>query len=67
MATIHQRSPAEGRAAICRRVRAAGLDAPWLHPGPSIQPKKLQVQSGLWKWDKIEPLVREHAGLCRAG
>lgn len=39
-------------------VRAAGLDAPWFHPGPLIQPKKLQVQSGLWKWDKIEPLVR---------
>jgi gentisate 1,2-dioxygenase len=39
-------------------VRAAGLDAPWFHPGPLIQPKKFQVQSGLWKWDKIEPLVR---------
>jgi gentisate 1,2-dioxygenase len=39
-------------------VRAAGLDAPWFHPGPLIQPKKFQVQSGLWKWEKIEPLVR---------
>src|SRR5580704_13494758 len=39
-------------------VRAAGLDAPWFHPGPLIQPKKLHVQSGLWKWDNIEPLVR---------
>ena len=39
-------------------VRAAGLDAPWFHPGPLIQPKKLHVQSGLWKWDKIEPLLR---------
>jgi gentisate 1,2-dioxygenase len=39
-------------------VRAAGMDAPWFHPGPLIQPKKLQVQSGVWKWDKIEPLVR---------
>jgi gentisate 1,2-dioxygenase len=39
-------------------VRAAGLDAPWFHPGPLIQPKKFQVQSGLWKWNKIEPLVR---------
>ena len=28
-------------------VRAAGLDAPWFHPGPLIQPKKMQVQSGL--------------------
>jgi gentisate 1,2-dioxygenase len=39
-------------------VREAGLDAPWFYPGPLIQPKKLHVQSGLWKWDKIEPLVR---------
>lgn len=39
-------------------VKAAGLDAPWFHPGPLIQHKKMQVQAGLWKWDKIEPLVR---------
>jgi gentisate 1,2-dioxygenase len=39
-------------------VRAAGLDAPWFHPGPLIQHKKFQVQSGLWKWNQIEPLVR---------
>ena len=39
-------------------VRAAGMDAPWFHPGPLIQQKKSQVQSGLWKWEKIEPLVR---------
>src|SRR5579863_2072935 len=39
-------------------VRAAGLDAPWFHPGPLIQPKKMHVQSGLWKWNKIEPLLR---------
>jgi gentisate 1,2-dioxygenase len=39
-------------------VRAAGLDAPWFYPGPLIQPKKLHVQSGLWKWDKMEPVIR---------
>jgi gentisate 1,2-dioxygenase len=39
-------------------VSAAGMDAPWFHAGPLIQPKKLQVQSGLWKWEKIESLVR---------
>lgn len=39
-------------------VRAANMDAPWFHPGPLIQQKKTQVQSGLWKWETIEPLVR---------
>jgi gentisate 1,2-dioxygenase len=39
-------------------VRAAGLDAPWFYPGPLIQPKKLRVQSGLWKWEKMEPVIR---------
>jgi gentisate 1,2-dioxygenase len=43
---------------FAEQVRTAGLDAPWFHPGPLIQPKKLHVQSGLWKWDKIEPVVR---------
>jgi gentisate 1,2-dioxygenase len=43
---------------FAEEVRAAGLDAPWFHPGPLIQPKKMQVQSGLWRWDKIEPVVR---------
>ena len=48
-------------------IRAAGLDAPWLHPGPLIQPKKFKVQSGLWKWDKIEPVVRGMADFIAPG
>jgi gentisate 1,2-dioxygenase len=48
-------------------VRAAGLDAPWFHPGPLIQPKKFQVQSGLWKWNKIEPLVRSTPNFVMPG
>ena len=48
-------------------VRAAGLDAPWFHPGPLIQPKKLHVQSGLWKWDNIEPLLRRTADFVAPG
>jgi len=48
-------------------VRDAGLDAPWFHPGPLIQPKKLHVQSGLWKWDKIEPLLRSTSDFVAPG
>lgn len=48
-------------------IRAAGLDAPWLHPGPLIQPKKFQVQSGLWKWKQIEPVVRGMADFIAPG
>jgi gentisate 1,2-dioxygenase len=42
-----------------RDVQAAGLDAPWFHPGPLIQPKKSRVESGLWKWSDIERLLRK--------
>ena len=52
---------------FAEEIRAAGLDAPWLHPGPLIQPKKFQVQSGLWKWDKIEPVVRSMADFVAPG
>ena len=37
---------------------AAGLDAPWLEPGPLIRPKASAMQAGLWRWRDIEPLVR---------
>ena len=36
---------------------AAGLDAPWLEPGPLIRPKASAMQAGLWRWRDIEPLV----------
>jgi gentisate 1,2-dioxygenase len=40
------------------RLSAAGLDAPWLTPGPLIKPKASAMQAGLWRWRDIEPLVR---------
>ena len=39
-------------------VRAAGLDAPWFHPGASDSAQEISGSIGFWKWDKIEPLVR---------
>lgn len=42
----------------CATLRAAGLDAPWSRPGPLIEPKKTRVESCLWRWAEIEPLVR---------
>jgi len=37
---------------------AAGLDAPWLEPGPLIRPKKSAMRAAVWRWRDIEPLVR---------
>ena len=37
---------------------AAGLDAPWLQPGPLIRPKASAMQARVWRWRQIEPLVR---------
>lgn len=37
---------------------AAGLDAPWMQPGPLIRPKASAMQARLWRWREIEPLVR---------
>ena len=36
----------------------AGLDAPWMEPGPLIRPKASAMQAGVWRWREIEPLVR---------
>ena len=36
---------------------AAGLDAPWLEPGPLIRPKASAMRAGLWRWREIEPLI----------
>jgi gentisate 1,2-dioxygenase len=35
----------------------AGLDAPWLEPGPLIRPKVSAMKARLWRWRDIEPLV----------
>ena len=37
---------------------AAGLDAPWMEPGPLIRPKASAMRAGLWRWRDIEPLLR---------
>ncbi len=42
----------------CADLAAAGLDAPWSRPGPLIELKKTRVESRLWRWAQIEPLLR---------
>lgn len=48
-------------------VRAAGLDAPWSRPGPLIEPKKSRVESRIWRWAHIEPLLRRSAEFVSPG
>lgn len=48
-------------------VEAAGLDAPWSRPGPLIEPKRTRVQSRLWRWTEIEPLLRRSAEFIAPG
>ena len=38
-------------------LRAAGLDAPWMEPGPLIRPKASAMQARAWRWRDIEPLI----------
>ena len=38
-------------------LRAAGLDAPWMEPGPLIRPKATAMQARAWRWRDIEPLI----------
>ncbi len=51
----------------CEALSAAGLDAPWSRPGPLIEPKKTRVQSRLWRWAEIEPLLRRSAEFVAPG
>ena len=50
---------APGLDAFVGRLREAGLDPPWAQAGPLIRPKVSAVQTALWRWAAIEPLVRE--------
>jgi gentisate 1,2-dioxygenase len=50
-----------------QNLRAAGLDAPWSRPGPLIPPKATAVQSRLWRWADIEPLVRQGPEFMKPG
>jgi len=51
----------------CADLRAAGLDAPWSRPGPLIEQKKTRVESHLWQWVEIEPLLRRTAEFMAPG
>ncbi len=51
----------------CAELRAAGLDAPWSRPGPLIEQKKTKVESRLWRWTEIEPLLRRSAEYVSPG
>src|SRR5713101_3338780 len=51
----------------CADLRAAGLDAPWSRPGPLIEQKKTRVESRLWQWAEIEPLLRRTAEFMAPG
>jgi gentisate 1,2-dioxygenase len=48
-------------------LRAAGLDAPWLEPGPLIKPKVSAMQARLWRWQDIEALVRRSPDFMAPG
>jgi gentisate 1,2-dioxygenase len=48
-------------------LEAAGLDAPWSRPGPLIEPKRTRVESRLWRWAEIEPLLRRTAEFMAPG
>jgi gentisate 1,2-dioxygenase len=59
--------PATGLEEYVASLRAAGLDAPWTRPGPLIAPKATAVQSRLWRWAEIEPLVRRSPEFMKPG
>jgi gentisate 1,2-dioxygenase len=56
--TLETISVAAARERFTADLAAAGLDAPWLAPGPLIRPKASAMQARLWRWRDIEPLVR---------
>jgi len=58
---------ATARDAFIGSLTAAGLDAPWMEPGPLIRPKASAMQARVWRWADIEPLVRRTPGrsICR--
>jgi len=56
--SVQTMSAAVAREQYTAHLSAAGLDAPWLTPGPLIRPKASAMQARLWRWRDIEPLVR---------
>ncbi len=55
--SIQMTSVRAAREQYTASLSAAGLDAPWMEPGPLIKPKASAMQAGLWRWRDIEPLV----------
>jgi len=51
-------STSTARDAFIGSLSAAGLDAPWMEPGPLIKPKASAMRTRVWRWADIEPLVR---------
>ena len=48
-------------------LQAAALDAPWSRPGPLIELKRTRVESRMWRWAEIEPLLRRSAEFVSPG
>src|SRR5262245_8977590 len=51
----------------CADLRRAGLDAPWSRPGPLIEQKRTRVETRLWRWAEIEPLLHRTAEFMAPG
>lgn len=49
------------------KLKLAGLDAPWSRPGPLIELKRTHVESRLWRWREIEPLLWRSAEFVSPG
>src|SRR5256885_3014782 len=58
LAAMSTLSTATSRDSSVSSLSAAGLDAPWMEPGPLIRPKASAMQARVWRWAAIEPLVR---------
>src|SRR5207248_9002806 len=56
--SIQTTAATTARTEFVSTLSAAGLDAPWLQPGPLIRPKASAMQARVWRWRQIEPLVR---------
>jgi hypothetical protein len=63
MSTVSPATSARGE--YISTLSKAGLDAPWMEPGPLIRPKASAMQAGVWRWQEIEPLVRRSPGSWR--
>jgi gentisate 1,2-dioxygenase len=56
--SVQTASVGQAREQYLRGLAAAGLDAPWMEPGPLIRPKASAMQARAWRWRDIDPLIR---------